>query len=201
MKKGAMFGLDARIALAIFGALSVITGAALFRAIQDTKMTAMYENLVEIEKAFEAYYLDTGVKGKHDTSIYKIGVLQKNLTVPVVGWKGPYLSSGDGALWESYLRHPNFSKIQAIGMKASYLDNTLACGFGSASANMDTYIMVDNVPDNTDCNGDLAFLKKVHDKYDSDGDYKKGKLRVLEHSTKEGQGSIFYKIDLLELRS
>lgn len=32
-KKAAMFGLDARIALVIFGALSVISGAALYSAI------------------------------------------------------------------------------------------------------------------------------------------------------------------------
>tara|TARA_Y100001960_G_scaffold319101_1_gene389950 strand:- start:3597 stop:3728 length:132 start_codon:yes stop_codon:yes gene_type:complete len=36
-KKAAMFGLDARIALAIFGALSVISGAVLYSAIQDAK--------------------------------------------------------------------------------------------------------------------------------------------------------------------
>jgi hypothetical protein len=34
MKKGAMFGLDARIALAIFGALSVISGASLYSEIK-----------------------------------------------------------------------------------------------------------------------------------------------------------------------
>ena len=33
-KRGAMFGLDARIALAIFGALLVISSAALYSAIQ-----------------------------------------------------------------------------------------------------------------------------------------------------------------------
>ena len=36
-KKAAMFGLDARIALAIFGALSVISGAALYSAIQQLR--------------------------------------------------------------------------------------------------------------------------------------------------------------------
>ena len=35
LNKGAMFGLDARIALAIFGALSVISGAALYSTIQE----------------------------------------------------------------------------------------------------------------------------------------------------------------------
>ncbi len=31
-QRGAMFGLDARIALAIFGGLSIVTGASLYMA-------------------------------------------------------------------------------------------------------------------------------------------------------------------------
>lgn len=41
MKKGAIFGLDARIALAILGALYVISGAALYSAIQESKTTKL----------------------------------------------------------------------------------------------------------------------------------------------------------------
>ena len=59
-KKGAMFGLDARIALAIFGALSVISGAALYSAIQSAKAEQYRQYFVELVKASEAYYLDTG---------------------------------------------------------------------------------------------------------------------------------------------
>ncbi len=39
--RGAMFGLDARIALAIFGALSVISGAALYSAIKESRITSL----------------------------------------------------------------------------------------------------------------------------------------------------------------
>lgn len=60
-KKGAMFGLDARISLAIFGALSVISGAALYSAIQNSKATALYVQLSELGKAWESYYIDTGL--------------------------------------------------------------------------------------------------------------------------------------------
>tara|TARA_Y100001960_G_scaffold257856_1_gene277039 strand:+ start:190 stop:744 length:555 start_codon:yes stop_codon:yes gene_type:complete len=56
-KKGAMFGLDARIALAIFGALSVISGAALYSAIQEAKLVSIITQIKEIEKAYEDYYL------------------------------------------------------------------------------------------------------------------------------------------------
>ena len=60
INKGAMFGLDARIALAIFGALSVISGAALYSAIQNSKVTAAITEMNEVGKAWEAHYLDTG---------------------------------------------------------------------------------------------------------------------------------------------
>jgi hypothetical protein len=60
LKKGAMFGLDARIALAIFGALSVISGAALYSAIQQSKVIALITDLNEIGKAYTAFALDTG---------------------------------------------------------------------------------------------------------------------------------------------
>ena len=91
MKKGAMFGLDARIALAIFGALSVISGAALYSAIQTSNATALVTQMEEIEKALSSYYLDTGVlpglSGTQD-------LLIKSLIINpgVEGWNGPYLS-------------------------------------------------------------------------------------------------------------
>ena len=60
MKKGAMFGIDARIALAIFGAISVISGAALYLAIQQSKVTVLVTELEELSKAVKAYVLDIG---------------------------------------------------------------------------------------------------------------------------------------------
>lgn len=47
-----MFRLDARIALAIFGALSVITGAALYSAIQYSKTIAILVDLYNLGKAW-----------------------------------------------------------------------------------------------------------------------------------------------------
>ena len=92
IKKGAMFGLDARIALAIFGALSVISGAALYSAIQESKVVQAISQLKEIEKAYEQYMLDTGSTTKYvagdEASIEE---LVKNINT-VSGWKGPYLS-------------------------------------------------------------------------------------------------------------
>jgi type II secretory pathway pseudopilin PulG len=92
LKKAAMFGLDARIALAIFGALSVISGAALYNAVQQTKVTVNIHNINEIVKAMEAYMLDTGshlqVEGPNTLEPRSLFENYHNLP----GWKGPYLS-------------------------------------------------------------------------------------------------------------
>ena len=107
-KKAAMFGLDARIALAIFGALSVISGAALYSAIQQSKVTSIIAQLNEVSKAEEQYLLDTGTglskfsSGTND-SVRRAEQLVSN-TESKTGWNGPYLSftsPGEGILENS----------------------------------------------------------------------------------------------------
>ena len=92
-KKGAMFGLDARIALAIFGALSVISGAALYSAIQQSRTTAFITNLEELAKSIEQYYLDTGVSMRtsagNPTRDLSVDELFSE-PVGVSNWNGPY---------------------------------------------------------------------------------------------------------------
>ena len=94
-KKGAMFGLDARIALAIFGALSVISGAALYSAIQQSRIVSLVTQMDEMGKAYFAYYLDTGVELDYaDTSGNMWDINPKGLVVKPTGvnnWKGPYI--------------------------------------------------------------------------------------------------------------
>jgi type II secretory pathway pseudopilin PulG len=91
LKHGAMFGLDARIALAIFGALSVISGASLFSAIQKSKVTQTIAQMKEVEKAVSQQYLDTGshmdLAGPHKFEIDDLFVDNSK-----AGWAGPYLS-------------------------------------------------------------------------------------------------------------
>jgi len=88
-KKGAMFGLDARIALVIFGALSVISGAALYSAIKDARATSILATLNELSKASEQYLLDTGAKVPLVSS-ENINLLSFKLDNGVEGWNGPY---------------------------------------------------------------------------------------------------------------
>lgn len=98
-KKAAMFGLDARIALAIFGTLSVISGAALYSAIQEAKVVSLVAKMNEISKAMESYLLDTGLDIPVDTN----SVLDTSelITSTKTGWKGPYLSYNLGTAYNT----------------------------------------------------------------------------------------------------
>ncbi|HAG52882.1 MAG TPA: hypothetical protein DCL21_03750 [Alphaproteobacteria bacterium] len=104
--QGAMFGLDARIALAIFGALSVISGAALYSAIQNAKATAFVTGLDELGKAVEAYMLDTGQWPVQNNpaalptaaQFYDLKLDSLLAVYSISGWDGPYISGfKDGA--------------------------------------------------------------------------------------------------------
>ena len=92
LKKGAMFGLDARIALAIFGALSVISGAALYSAIQTAKAEQLRQYFVELSKASEQYYLDNAKQlelyptANQDLYITDLSRNRESLST----WNGPY---------------------------------------------------------------------------------------------------------------
>lgn len=91
-QKAAMFGLDARIALAIFGALSVITGASLYGALKNVERTTAIHEMSEMAKAYEAFYLDTGTHLPlivANTAIYVVNMVDSSLNIP--GWKGPYI--------------------------------------------------------------------------------------------------------------
>ena len=88
-----MFGLVARIALAIFGALSVISGAALYSAIKESKAIALIAEMNELGKAVESYMIDTG----ENLPLYDITEANKVVasygelvSSTKRGWNGPY---------------------------------------------------------------------------------------------------------------
>jgi len=60
LQRAAMFGLDARIALVIFGVLSIISGAVLYKTIEQVRVNSFINEFNELGKAHDAYILDTG---------------------------------------------------------------------------------------------------------------------------------------------
>ena len=115
-KHGAMFGLDARIALAIFGALSVISGAALYNAIQESKVIATVVDFKEAQKAWETYYLDTGVEVPYGSvGIYDSSYLVEDKSV--AGWNGPYLPFVKDSSSPLRIKHNNYSQLLFVNTK------------------------------------------------------------------------------------
>lgn len=151
LKKAAMFGLDARIALAIFGALSVISGAALYRAIQNAQATALIADLNEIGKAWESYYLDTGSQlpraseNTTDDAFYYL--ISNNLIVDpgLSGWKGPYLSYEPLG---GFIKHPKYNAVSFFTLGGSLAWGGIADWTGgkcTSGVTCSNYIMINGV--------------------------------------------------------
>tara|TARA_Y100001960_G_scaffold156415_1_gene164619 strand:- start:3136 stop:3765 length:630 start_codon:yes stop_codon:yes gene_type:complete len=195
--KAAMFGLDARIALAIFGALSVISGAALYSAIENAKLTSVQQTIHNVEKAFEALYLDLGELPNRASSLTKNAqYLQENpgnLTL----WKGPYLTfDKDVGINDMYFL---VDKILFNINNGSPAGNSCAAG---SSKDGHYYLRIFYIADDinnlptADCNVPESFAKKFHDKFDGDSDYTKGKIVIAPHSSDATRYTINIQMDL-----
>ena len=175
MKKGAMFGLDARIALAIFGALSVISGAALYSAIQQAKVVSIVQTMNEIGKAYEQYVLDTGI-GMPDESGSVTHTSAQELvenTVNATGWKGPYLSY-EKVLTRS-LKMTNNGLNYAFFMRAGIEDWASADGADKpCDGSRPCFIWVSI---RLDDNSDLALVNAIDKYIDNSDGLNTGKFR------------------------
>lgn len=120
-KKAAMFGLDARIALAIFGALSVISGAALYSAIKEAKNEQWRQYFEELIKASEQYYLDNGQQTPiqsttyYHTYISDLANNRENLST----WNGPYWNTS--AAVDAYIKDNMTAQLHADSQTRIYL--------------------------------------------------------------------------------
>lgn len=183
-KKAAMFGLDARIALAIFGALSVISGAALYSAIQQAKIVALVTDLTEVGKAIEAYMLDTG----EDVSLTSSTMNFKDLLekpAGVTGWNGPYISPNGvlaGTNPAHYINHNEYGNILI-----RYLNSDLG---GTNSTNCSTvpcfyWIQLNSMPE--------SLVSSIDKFVDGSNSPTTGNARIID-SSKDG---IFIKGPLM----
>jgi hypothetical protein len=179
VNKGAMFGLDARIALAIFGALSVISGAALYSAIQEARVTAIITEVNELGKAYDSYVLDTGSEITDYSGSYL--QIEKLISDTTPGWKGPYLSYEATA--SHVLDHPIYSLLYIAHFKDTVWGHETSSDFSSAQS--PTYA------DNTCVTGETCYLwagingmpldmaKAASKKIDGDEDITTGNVRYF----------------------
>tara|TARA_Y100001960_G_C14493601_1_gene737994 strand:+ start:203 stop:790 length:588 start_codon:yes stop_codon:yes gene_type:complete len=181
IKRGAMFGLDARIALAIFGALSVISGAALYSAIQSAKVTALTADIAEQQKALEAFYLDTGTTPQIISGGYMDLTQMINNDDSIHGWKGPYLSFPKVSGMDRALNHSVYGELFYIraedidwGAGNNWTMNT--CSFKEANCYIWTLI--------TDITDSIGVVKALDIQYDGVEGSSTGNFRWYEISGK-----------------
>lgn len=121
LNKGAMFGLDARIALAIFGALSVISGAALYSAIKSARTEQWRQYFEELTKASEQYYLDNGkqlpVQSLANDYLQGSDLIQNRESLTT--WNGPYFQAS--IVSSASFRAPIKNSIDSAGWSNVWL--------------------------------------------------------------------------------
>lgn len=172
--KGAMFGLDARIALAIFGALSVISSAALYSAIQEARAVQVITQLNEVAKAFEAYYLDTGemLPAVTDT---KIGIVNLFESLSIAGWSGPYLPLDYSGTTNILFTNGLHGTISIWETGTWGVDTPVAMGsdiYCDAGDECSVWVSMYNL--------DRATAEAIDIKIDGEADFYNGKVRLYE---------------------
>ncbi len=123
-QKGAMFGLDARIALAIFGALSLIAGSYTALTMADIYANSFSRELEETGRAIEAIHTDLkmdlhkSLKENTNTNafvaLYDKEVLQHGKARG--RWLGPYIRTSSPV-------HPRYGEVR-ITKRASQTNQT-----------------------------------------------------------------------------
>tara|TARA_Y100001960_G_C14563759_1_gene772183 strand:- start:80 stop:715 length:636 start_codon:yes stop_codon:yes gene_type:complete len=198
VKRGAMFGLDARITLAIFGALSVISGAALYSAILNSKATALLSELIEAGKAWEQYYLDTGQSLSRlgaDPAVglfYNFNTSELNVDNGASGWKGPYLSYSfiNGAFAE----HPIYGNMHLLAFNnktwgGNYDPRVVNSSNGQCLAG-DTCYLWSHFHTITN----LSLIKNIDELVDNGDGADSGNFRWNEFSGISGSNRVYLKI-------
>ena len=162
LNKGAMFGLDARIALAIFGALSVISGAALYSAIQESKAVALLSDMNEFSKAVESYFLDTGVYPPSDAATSNLNISGLTENNGVSGWNGPYISYEEALTPTDYVyNHPTYGAISIFRARGHDWPSWSTGNYRCYKASVEpcyVAVMVEGIP--------MEILRKLEEKVD-----------------------------------
>lgn len=146
-QRGAMFGLDARIALAIIGALSLVTGTTMFMTIPQVQSKSLVKDIEAYKTAVEGMQYD--LRQSIHSAVTTGGVLNTKafqaLNDPTLlvaaaqpRWLGPYLKARQG----DASTHENYGQMHLIrAEKEDPTDETCAPCF--------YWLQIDDAPVNT----------------------------------------------------
>lgn len=173
-RRGAMFGLDARISLSVFAVLGVIAGVITYSTVTEARATSQMQTVKAVTQAIENYTKDTKVAPTSFDDFFK--------SAAVAGWSGPYLTG-------------NFEQLGKDIWQASGLTFSLTSGAGdegviepSPCSSADNCYAVLNI---TSGNGNA--LLKMDTVYDGAEDATAGAVRTLDNGDGTWQGYIIIK--------
>jgi len=110
-QRGAMFGLDARVAMVIFGTASVLAGTAIFGSMREFESRAMAKELRAMHQAVEGIHndLQAAVRSRlttpNDTNSFT--ALYTDTVLTAAGqarWLGPYITLSSNT-------HPSYGAV------------------------------------------------------------------------------------------
>lgn len=171
-QKGIIFGLDARIAVAIIAILSIVSGAEVYGYIQQTKLKLLQNNLEEFAKAVEQFSIDTGedMRMVSSTESYAIDLIKDPGVIN--GWSGPYIkaeeSGGDNNIYMSNSNYYVYRCNDTFGNQF----NSIGCPVCTTQDNCHYWVKT--------VNGgfDMANVAKLDEFIDGSDGYDSGRFRV-----------------------
>jgi|GEM_PF-1114833 len=155
VQTGAMFGLDARIALAIFAILAVVAGYIGINATRDASVTGQVTEFQNMKKAYMEFHLATG-----EQTLEFMDLITNDNNIP--GWQGPYI---DGMTDNKSRRYGEYSLAE--GRQDVPGVPPVECSGGGICA---TWLKLTKVPDN--------IAKDIDKALDSIPNASQGTLRV-----------------------
>ncbi len=166
-QRGAMFGLDARIALAIFGTLSIVITAVSVNHLGNASVTALQLEMKSFSEAYKTFVIDTGT----DTNRFTDLLTDSN---NIFGWSGPYLTIAS-------TKHPKYGEISLTeGREDVNGTPPAACSGGGICS---VWVKVTGVPDTT--------AGKLDESFDGVPGSAAGNLRIEAHP---GEDDVYYKL-------
>lgn len=145
-QRGAMFGLDARLAMVIFGSLAVIVGMTVFMTVPKIQAKSLVQDIASYKAAVEGMQYDVRdsvsniITTGGSADIKRFQALNDRSVVEAADqprWMGPYLQSrtSDATV------HENFGQMYLIeAARDDY--TTIAC------ADCFYWLRIDDVPEN-----------------------------------------------------
>jgi len=160
-KKAALFGLDARIAFALFVILSTVVSATVYNVVRTAEANSILYNMRQLGKAYDKYYIDMREDLPREVSDKAAVNFAYKKMIPLIEkptgrdhWKGPYVEYTEDPLGRTYrLSYPPFNYIYLITLTNEEIwgdtkdDSWYPLGKCSSGKRCSTWVMVNGLDD------------------------------------------------------